>query len=586
MKLANLQGHVPLVKGTNERVLPNSTINAITTDKNGYIYVTGTTSKNCFNLKNACQTTLSGKKTIFVCKIDPLKEGDEALLYATYLGGDGDDEALDIAVDNKQNVYLTGITTSSNFPIRNAFQNKPLASASAFVTKLCTLKPDSLAYSSYLGGENFTAGHGITVDNTGTAYLTGATRATNLPVTALQDFLPTNLTAFICRVANTPQEQSVLSYCNYLGGEGHDSGCNIAVDDNGYVYVSGFTNSSKFPTTNNALQNKLQGKFNTFISKFNFNTDQPQLAYGTYAGGSGRDIARALTVDKEQNVYLTGQTNSSDFLNKPSKSKNTGNNDAFVLKLVTTSNAMPNDPNNFFAYLGGSKADVGHSIALDKDGLIYISGATSSTDFPLHNTSSPPQQNPTAFLCQIDPFKNKLLYSSYLDQDLIEGKNMVFCDNEHIYLSGKTTPTSSTILQIRTLQKERSETIATVDTVSSPSNKISTDQQHQQYKEQASPAAPSKQIDPGQAPSAKEPIMIEKPKDFIALSDHMNGMNVDYPLPQINTIDNREIRLICNPPRGTFFAMGITNVNCIAEDNEGNKAYTYFDVIVRPKTNE
>jgi hypothetical protein len=305
----------------------NDLAQGIAVDSSRAAYVTGFTESADFPTKNAFQDKKNGNDAAFIAKFTP---SGSALSYSTYLGGSSFDEGLGIAVDSSRAAYVTGITESSNFPTKDAFQ--PTfggGGEDAFVTKLAP-SGSALSYSTYLGGSDFDEGHGIAVDSSRAAYVTGRTASTNFP--AKNAFQPKkaggNTDAFVTKLAPSG---SALSYSTYLGGSGEESGNGIAVDSSRVAYVTGGTNSTNFPTKN-AFQASFGGVFDAFVTKLA--RSGSALSYSTYLGGVGEEEGLGIAVDSSSAAYVTGDTNSTNFPTKNAfQSSYGGLVDAFVTKL-------------------------------------------------------------------------------------------------------------------------------------------------------------------------------------------------------------------------------------------------------------
>jgi hypothetical protein len=259
---------------------------------------------------------------------------DPMLVYSTYLGGSGGDFGDGIAVDDRGNAYVTGDTTSTDFPTVNAVQptlgGGSDAFLDAFVAKL-TPQGSQLLYSTYLGGSGFDRGDGIAVDDRGNAYVAGNTTSTDFPtVNAVQPtFGGGNLDAFVAKL--TPHGSQLL-YSTYLGGSGDEFGNGIAVDDRGNAYVTGQTASTDFPTVNAVQPTFRGGNFDAFVTKLTRNGSQ--LLYSTYLGGSGGDFGTGIAVDDRGNAYVTAGTDSIDFPTVNAVQPTLGGgSDGFVAKL-------------------------------------------------------------------------------------------------------------------------------------------------------------------------------------------------------------------------------------------------------------
>ena len=254
------------------------------------------------------------------------------LLYATYIGGRGDDRAAGIAVDSQGQAYVTGSTASSNFPLASPVRSSLLGSRNAFVLKL-NATGNTLLYSTYLGGSSYDLGTAIAVDGSGNAYTCGDTQSANFPVhNAVQPSLGGGSDAFVTKLS--PSGSIVFS--TFLGGGGNDHAGGIAVDSTG-IYVAGGTFSANFPVLN-ALQASLAGGEDAFVSKLT--AKGSALIYSTYLGGSGGsqsnpELANAIAVDANGSAYVAGATPSANFPVTTGVLRTTfnGTQDAFTVKL-------------------------------------------------------------------------------------------------------------------------------------------------------------------------------------------------------------------------------------------------------------
>ena len=369
---------------------------------------------------------------------------DPVLSYSTYIGGSDEDAGSGIAVDRAGNSYITGRTSSTNFPTQN-----PLQAAigggyyHVFVSKL-NEKGDALVYSTYLGGSNEDTGSSITVDRAGHAYITGNTLSTNFPTkNPLQTALGGINDAFITKLN---ENGDALVYSTYLGGSNEDTGNSIAVDRAGNSYITGRTNSTNFPT-----QNPLQAAFgggrasnDAFITKLNENGDA--LVYSTYFGGSNNDIGNSIAVDREGHAYITGDTSSTNFPTQNPLQTSYGDSkdaydssDAFITKLNENGDALV-----YSTYFGGSNVDSGRGIAVDRESHAYITGYTFSTNFPTQNPLQAANSGKyDAFVSKLNENGGALVYSTYLcgsNSDL--GFSIAVDRAGHAYITGDTSSTN------------------------------------------------------------------------------------------------------------------------------------------------
>jgi hypothetical protein len=388
----------------------------IAVDAAGSAYITGTTNSADFPVQSAFQTSIRGRYDVFVTKLTSSGNG---LIYSTYLGGthwpEPDyDEGLGIAVDAGGSAYITGMTTSMDFPTLNAFQTYPRGNGEAFVVKLNSTG-NGLVYSTYLGGMQTDESDGIAVDAGGNAYITGRTISSDFPIqNAFQSALRSG--DYDVFVTKLNAAGNGLVYSTYLGGASADwARGGIAVDAGGNVYIAGYTESPDFPIQN-AFQSALHGFNDAFVTKLNAAGNG--LVYSTYLGGGGSDWSPywsiyevAIAVDTGGNAYITGSTESADFPTQNAfQSSLRGNEDAFVTKLNAAGNGLV-----YSTYLGGMGEDGGSSIAVDAGGNAHVTGYTTSDAFPTQNAlQSSLRGDGDAFVTKLNAAGNGLVYSTYL----------------------------------------------------------------------------------------------------------------------------------------------------------------------------
>ena len=406
---------------------------SIAVDKKGQTYVTGLTASVDFPVRNAFQATEVGGLDVFVTKLD--RDGDR-LIYSTYLGGSGDDQARDIAIDRQGNAYITGTTDSFDFPTKNPIQSSLGGGDDAFVAKL-NPQGDGLIYSTYLGGSDGEFGTGIAVDDRGQAYVTGITTSANFPTTieAFQSTFQGGQDAYVSKLS---KDGTSLIYSTYLGGVDDDQANGIALDRDGHAYVAGITRSPNFPTQN-AFQNSLAFGDDAFVTKFD--RDGDRLIYSTYLGGNAEDGADAIAVDKWGHAYVTGQTLSTNFPVKHAfQHKYAGGigSDAFVTKLDRDGDRLI-----YSTYLGGNGDDIpgfSRGIAVDERGSAFVAGGTSSSNFPIKDALQAHNKGgETGFVTKLDPDGDSLEFSTYLGGSVDEFIDGIAVDDEgNAYLTGFT----------------------------------------------------------------------------------------------------------------------------------------------------
>jgi RHS repeat-associated protein len=349
----------------------------IAVDGSDSAYVTGYTTEANFPLKNPEQSSNGGGTDAFVTKLSPAGNG---LVYSTYLGGSGSDEAFGIALDSSGDAFVAGVTSSKNFPTKNPLpKSGPKGSSDAFVAELNSAG-SKLVYSTYLGGSLGDAATAIAVDSTGAAYVTGYTSSIDFPT--MDPYQPTNggsVDAFVSKLTYSASAGLELAYSTYLGGSGTDVGEGIAVDSDGQAYVTGYTSSANFPREN-AIEGTFQGNpvddTDAFVARLS--PSGSSLEYSTFLGGAGDNYGRGIAVDSVGNAYVIGQTDSPSFpLASPIQSSLSGPSDVFVTQVNPSGSAFV-----FSTYLGGTQDDIGTAIAVDATSTIYGTGYTYSTNFP------------------------------------------------------------------------------------------------------------------------------------------------------------------------------------------------------------
>ncbi len=335
---------------------------------------------------------------------------DPVLSYSTVLGGTAGDAAGAIAVDAAGSAYVAGYTDSIDFPqVGGPYGDQ--GGTDAFVTKL---SPDglSIVYSTYLGGGASDAAAGIAVDSAGNAYVTGATDSIDFPTTAGAYGLDQGFTdAFVAKLSS---DGTTLLYATYLGGSGIDVGLGIAADAGGRAWVTGFTESSDFPTQG-ALQTA-QGGRDAFVTKLDTTASgAASLVYSTYLGTAAADEGHGIAVDAAGNAHVTGVTVSTTGFPVSANARQTasgGGLDAFVSKLNASGSGIL-----YSTYFGGSGDDAGAAVAIDA-ASIYVAGSTDSTNFPLKANLQADQPGTDAFVAKFNPASStgssSLLYSTYL----------------------------------------------------------------------------------------------------------------------------------------------------------------------------
>ncbi len=348
----------------------------IAVDGEGNAYVAGRTASSDFpTTSSAFDASFGGYADVFITKINA--KGTD-LIFSTYLGGSSYEAAEGIVCDGNGDVYVTGDTGSSDFPVTPDAYSKIISGhTDVFLTKINS-KGTALLFSTLLGGSYHERANAIAVDGEGNVFLTGYTDSSDFPTTpgAFDITHNGNSDAF---VAKMNYKGTGLHYSTYLGGSDEDSGQGIAIDGSGVAYVAGFLKSTDFPTTPGAYSVKYNGgNYDAFVTKINPTGNA--LGYSTYFGGSGHDAALAMALDSEGYVYITGETWSGDLPTTPF-SFDPGYNgveDAFVSKINSNGTILL-----YSTFLGGSDRDRYHAIAVDASGNVFAAGRSDYGDFPI-----------------------------------------------------------------------------------------------------------------------------------------------------------------------------------------------------------
>ncbi len=397
----------------------------IAVDSDGYAYVIGTSYSSDFPTQDSLMGDRAGSDVV----VSKLSRVGNSLVYSTYLGGSEADHGTAIEVNSAGEAYITGYTYSSDFPTQNPIQSAQPGSE-VFVARL-NANGNGLIYSTYLGGSLDDFAYAIDISSNGSAFITGLTLSDNFPTSAgaYQTNQP-GRDVFVSKINSTG---GTLSYSTYLGGSNHDEGYAIEVDASGFAYVTGFTLSSDFPALN-PYQTYQQDK-DVFITKLN--TLGSGLVYSTFLGGSGQDWGRGIDVDSDGNAYLTGLTFSSNFPLKNAYQSTNQGLDIFIAKLYSSGDSLI-----YSTFLGGSSDDYGYDLCLGPDNTAYITGLTYSSDFPLDDHFLTDQPLIDAFVTGISSDGSTLAFSSYLGGDNNDfGYGIAVDQGGSCYITGSTSST-------------------------------------------------------------------------------------------------------------------------------------------------
>ncbi|MHA2106007.1 MAG: hypothetical protein ACW981_21475 [Candidatus Hodarchaeales archaeon] len=352
----------------------------VDTEKNFYFF--GSTRSEDFPTKNAYNSTYSGRFDIFLSKFSP---GGEELLFSTFIGGSGDEFAQSLFVDAFGYIYLSGYTSSSDFPTKNAYDTTFGGKNDVFLIKMSNDGKEIL-FSTFLGGSDFEFLRSFHIDANQHIYLTGETHSNDFPTkNAYDDTYNGGINAsesgdtFLTKLSSDGKD---LIFSTYIGGSNTDILIGQVLDDENNIYLSGTTQSPDFPTKNafNGTYNNgsdlINGAGDGVIVKFSSNGQE--LLFSTYFGGSGYDHIGKVLIDNENNIIFTTFTGSPDLPTKNAFYPNFGGGVDIALTKMTA------DGQNllFSTYFGGTGDDSVTMNTFDTFNNIILVGKTSSHDFP------------------------------------------------------------------------------------------------------------------------------------------------------------------------------------------------------------
>jgi hypothetical protein len=413
---------------------------SLAVDSSGNVFITGWTKSNNFSTTTgAYDTSYNFDKDVFVAKFN---NNLSTLLASTYLGGRDDDQGNSLGIDSSGNVFITGFTFSTDFPtIAGAYDTTYNGDfRDVFVAKFNNNLSTLLA-STYLGGSGYEEGKSLAIDSSGNVFITGYTQSNNFPTTtgAYNTSHNNLLDVFVAKFNN---DLSTLLASTYLGGSYSDVGNSLAMDSSGNVFITGYTTSNKFPTTEGAYDTSYNGSFNTndvFVAKFN--NDLSTLLASTYLGGSYSDAGYSLAMDSSGNIFITGFTDSNNFPTTAgaydTTYNGTGDEDVFVAKFNNSLSTLLAS-----TYLGGSYSDAGDSLAVDSSGNVFITGFTWSKNFPTTAGAYDTDHNGgdwDVFVAKFNNNLSSLLASTYLGgYHLDHGYSLAMDSSGNVFITGYT----------------------------------------------------------------------------------------------------------------------------------------------------
>ncbi len=366
---------------------------------------------------------------------------DPEIVYSTFLGGDSFDHGEGIAVDSSGNAYVAGFTESPGYPVTTGAHNTHFDSRDPIVV-VSKLNPNGngLVYSTFLGGSRSSHGYAIAVDSYGNAYVTGSTYSSDFPVTDGAYDTSHNGSNDVFAVKLNPSGSNLL-YSTLIGGKGYDRGFSIAVDTNGNAHITGLTSGGSgtpFPTTAGAFDTSInvsvQWKYDIFVTKVN--ASGSDLLYSTFLGNCVLENRNGIAVDSFGNAFVSGSTDSPEYpVTSGAFDTSCSGVDVFVTKLNTSGTGLV-----YSTFIGGNGNDYGQGIAVDISGNAYVTGYTSSPDYPstsgAYDTSCSGRD---VFVTQLTADGGGLLYSTFIGGSGEDYGHGIAIDNSgNLFLCGVT----------------------------------------------------------------------------------------------------------------------------------------------------
>jgi hypothetical protein len=365
---------------------------ALAVDSAHNVYIAGTTTSTAFPVVGSAVQTTGAATTMdgYVVKINPALTGGDSLVYSTYLGGaTGDDTPRGIDVDKNGFIYVIGTTKSSDFPLSgSAYQPALWGPQDTFLAKIDT-NSSSLVYSTYLGGELADDGRAIAVAPNGLVYFAATTISQNFALASFpyRTTLQGAFDIIIGVMDMTKSGNDSLVYCSYFGGTGLEEVRGIAFDPKGNLVVTGYTLSTDFPISADAMQPTPSGNGEAFVSVVN-PLDPPRfLVYSTYLGGTSGDVGYDVKTDSAGNIYVIGYTLSGDFpVTQDAPQPNWGGGVSIFLTKF-----KPGVPGLgalvYSTYFGGLATYVPLKLDVGPDGTAYVVGY-GSTGLPTSSNAT------------------------------------------------------------------------------------------------------------------------------------------------------------------------------------------------------
>lgn len=326
------------------------------------------------------------------------------LIYNSYFGGNENDEVRSIAIDKDDNFYIFGYTLSTDLPTTStSFQDTLKGSYDTYITKFDSA--GNHIWTTYLGGTNVEIASSIKTTNDNYLVILGYTNSNDFP-TSLGAYQTINAGQYDIFITKIDTNGNII-WSTLFGGMGGELGIDLSIDLNNNILVGGQTNSSNFPSSPGAFQPLPLGGNDAFLAKFN---SSGHLLWATCYGGTSTEDIHAITSDFENNVIITGMTNSNDITISANalQSNNNGLFDIYIAKFSSSGNFI------WGTYFGGSNYDDIYGIHCDSSNNLYLAGRTSSIDFETTPNAYQATKNDGIDACLFKLSKNgELIWSTF-----------------------------------------------------------------------------------------------------------------------------------------------------------------------------
>jgi len=342
----------------------SETIKDIAIDSGGNIILIGYTYSKDMPTNNGIYKKYNGgDNDIYVAKLSP----NGSLIWATYIGGKGDDRGHSVSIDKSDNVIITGYSNSKNIPLINSYCSENKGGNDIYVAKISS-DGNRIIWSTFVGGDRDDEALSVGIDSFDNVIIAGHTESKNIPtINAFSNIFKGGMDIYIAKLS---ADGKYLLYATYIGGKKDDFCFGMDLDKSDNIIFAGFTNSPDLPTPN-GFQNFLKGTENIYIGKM---SEKGNLLWATYLGGSKVDRANSVFVDFKNDILIAGRSNSYDIPKINSyQSYLKGKDDIYLARISSDGKEIL-----WSTYVGASNNEEAYDVVSDKEGNVYFCGKTES----------------------------------------------------------------------------------------------------------------------------------------------------------------------------------------------------------------